>query len=264
MRGAFLVILLAYGSVVSDLVAQNAGINTTSPHPSAALHVMETGNGGLLIPSVIARPAHVDGLFFYDEVEGNLEYSNGSSWIAITPVPSGTVIMWSGSVSDIPDGWVLCDGKTYNYDGSVGLAVVTPNLKGRFIVGYSTANANYNTIGMAYGFKTRSVSIAEMPSHSHSITSDHNHGLSFTGGSHSHDFAVTNITRHKIGGYVSTTAPYAGVTYAAIVGLRFTNTVSTTLNIQPGGTGLSLGYAGSGEPRQNRPEYYTLAFIMKL
>ncbi|HET6402712.1 MAG TPA: hypothetical protein VFH95_15110 [Candidatus Kapabacteria bacterium] len=43
-------------------------------------------------------------------------------------IPIGGIIMWSGTVSNIPAGWALCDGNTYN-------GHATPNLKDRFIVG---------------------------------------------------------------------------------------------------------------------------------
>ena len=39
-------------------------------------------------------------------------------------MPRGGIIMWSGQVSDIPQGWVLCDGTKG-----------TPDLRGRFIIG---------------------------------------------------------------------------------------------------------------------------------
>lgn len=39
-------------------------------------------------------------------------------------VPKGTIVMWSGSIATIPDGWALCDGN----EGR-------PNLKDKFIIG---------------------------------------------------------------------------------------------------------------------------------
>ncbi|MFO7755495.1 MAG: hypothetical protein R6V34_05895, partial [Bacteroidales bacterium] len=38
-------------------------------------------------------------------------------------VPVGTIVMWSGAIEEIPEGWLLCDGT----EG-------TPDLRGRFIV----------------------------------------------------------------------------------------------------------------------------------
>ncbi|MGC3025847.1 hypothetical protein ACPUER_11955 [Burkholderia sp. DN3021] len=41
-----------------------------------------------------------------------------------SPVPSGAIVLWSGQISAIPQGYVLCDG-THN----------TPNLSGSFVMG---------------------------------------------------------------------------------------------------------------------------------
>lgn len=53
-------------------------------------------------------------------------------------LPAGTIIMWSGTISDIPSGFALCDGTNG-----------TPNLRNRFIVG---AGDSYN-VGATGGQK---------------------------------------------------------------------------------------------------------------
>ena len=67
-------------------------------------------------------------------------------------VPKGGIIIWSGSVNNIPTGWVLCDGNNG-----------TPNLTDRFVLG---AGNNY-TVGSTGGEATHTLTIDEMPSHSH-------------------------------------------------------------------------------------------------
>ena len=39
-------------------------------------------------------------------------------------LPTGVILLWSGSIVSIPSGWVLCDGNNG-----------TPNLQNRFLVG---------------------------------------------------------------------------------------------------------------------------------
>lgn len=51
-------------------------------------------------------------------------------------MPKGAIVMWSGATNAIPTGWALCDGKKG-----------TPNLSGRFIVGYDPTDADYKKIG---------------------------------------------------------------------------------------------------------------------
>ena len=58
-------------------------------------------------------------------VEGTISALNyGLNAEGNGPVPQGGIIMWSGSVSNIPFGWALCDGTNG-----------TPDLRGRFILG---------------------------------------------------------------------------------------------------------------------------------
>lgn len=68
-------------------------------------------------------------------------------------VPIGGIIMWSGTASDIPAGWHLCDGSNG-----------TPDLRNRFVMG---AGGSYS-VGSTGGSNTHTMTIQEMPSHSHS------------------------------------------------------------------------------------------------
>jgi len=80
-------------------------------------------------------------------------------------VPSGAIILWSGAVVDIPDGWALCDGS-----GD------TPDLRGSFVLGaggsYDPDDDGGNSIG---DLESYSLSSTNMPAHSHSISSDGSH-----------------------------------------------------------------------------------------
>lgn len=75
---------------------------------------------------------------------------SGSSYI----VPSGGIIMWSGAIADIPEGWALCDGNNG-----------TPNLLDRFVVG---AGSQYNPDNTG-GEDTHILTTSEIPSHAHGI-----------------------------------------------------------------------------------------------
>ena len=73
-------------------------------------------------------------------------------------IPSGGIIIWSGSSSAIPSGWYLCNGSNS-----------TPDLRNRFIVG---AGSTYG-VG-ATGGSADAITV----SHTHSVSdSGHNHGL---------------------------------------------------------------------------------------
>lgn len=53
-------------------------------------------------------------------------------------VPSGGIIIWTGTIANIPSGWVICDGNNG-----------TPNLLARFVEGVATAATNPGTTGGA-------------------------------------------------------------------------------------------------------------------
>lgn len=67
----------------------------------------------------------------YDNLYGIL-----GSAPSITPVPTGGIIMWSGSIGAIPAGYVICDGTNG-----------TPDLRDRFIVGAGNSYSVGNTGG---------------------------------------------------------------------------------------------------------------------
>lgn len=69
-------------------------------------------------------------------------------------VPKGSIVIWSGSVNDIPAGWVLCDGTNG-----------TPDLRDRFILG---AGRNY-AVDTTGGESEHVLTVAEMPKHTHNF-----------------------------------------------------------------------------------------------
>ena len=69
----------------------------------------------------------------------------------------GMITMWSGDEDKIPYGWKLCDGKNG-----------TPDLRGRFILGSGQGSGLTNrSTGQTGGTETHTLTIDEMPTHSH-------------------------------------------------------------------------------------------------
>jgi hypothetical protein len=86
-------------------------------------------------------------------------FTAGNAETASNGVPQGAIIMWSGSIAQIPAGWALCDGTNG-----------TPDLRSRFIVGAGTGGT-YNV-----GDKSQSLSYTINLAHTHIINStDINH-----------------------------------------------------------------------------------------
>jgi len=144
-------------------------------------------------------------------------------------VPRGVIVMWSGTIGSIPNGWHLCDGT----DG-------TPDLRDRFILGIPPGQEP----GQTGGAHSRALTVANLPTHNHpascSIAGAHTHGVEQRGG----DAGSARDFMHRLWGG---TVHYDHMTSAG----DHTHTIT-------------IGNTGSGTAFDNRPAYFTLAFIMKL
>jgi hypothetical protein len=93
-----------------------------------------------------------------------------TAFVLANGIPSGTIVLWSGSIGSIPSGWLLCDGTSG-----------TPNLRDRFVVGAGSTYAVNDTGGSAN---------ATLPSHTHTA--------SVTDPGHTHDVPI--YTNESSGG----------------------------------------------------------------
>ena len=155
--------------------------------------------------------------------------------------PLGAVEMWSGPVAGIPAPYALCDGSaldpaqypdlfavigtTFGGDGIATFRL--PDLRSRFIAGYSNADSDFNGIGKTGGAKQVALTLSQMPAHSHTRNAA---GLA------EHDMRIN--------------APGGA---GSLAGGSF----------HPA-TQVNTGSAGSGMPHENLPPFFTLAFIIKL
>jgi hypothetical protein len=139
-------------------------------------------------------------------------------------IPTGVIVMWSGSIASIPAGWFLCNG-----------ANGTPDLRDRFIVGAGSSYAVGATGGSAN---------ATLVSHSHTASS------SVTDPGHAHN-SVGNGAPNGGGAGIALTNPGNSpglATAPASTGITVSTSIST---------------AGSSATDANLPPYYALAYIMK-
>lgn len=110
----------------------------------------------------------------------------------VTGVPVGTIVGYAGDA--IPQGWLLCDGSQRSKRTFAALFAVVrgtfgetpetfalPDLRGRSIVGDGVGpGLTPRSRGQAFGVESVRLSIAEMPSHAHSIVA-HREGQGFNG-----------------------------------------------------------------------------------
>lgn len=142
-------------------------------------------------------------------------------------VESGTILMWAGTLSEIPDGWVLCDGNNG-----------TPDLTDRFIKGVPSAGTAPGGTG---GQGEWTMNTSKMPSHTHS-------GEASEAGDHSHTIWYLNQNdRDEI---VSNQGAGSGYN----VNTSNDGAHSHSITVDP---------TGNDQPVNNLPAYYELAFIQK-
>lgn len=98
-------------------------------------------------------------------------------------LPIGSIIPYSGETA--PEGYSICDGKELNRETYKELFSIIgttfgngdgtstfnlPDLKGRVSVGLDSSDTNFNTIGKTGGEKTHTLTIDEIPAHTHNLT----------------------------------------------------------------------------------------------
>ena len=81
-----------------------------------------------------------------------------TAYVATNAIPSGGIIIWSGSSASIPSGWYLCNGSNG-----------TPDLRNRFVVGAGSTYAVGNTGGSADAIVVSHTHSVTDPGHSHTI-----------------------------------------------------------------------------------------------
>lgn len=140
-------------------------------------------------------------------------------------VPSGTIVLWSGSVASIPTGWVLCNGSNS-----------TPDLRNRFVVGAGSTYAVGDTGGSA-----------------DAIVVSHTHTATVTDPGHVHKNTNTPPTT----AYVGDGANAAGVSGSGVVNGAVPMGSAVT------GITVSNSSTGSSGTNANLPPYYALCYIMK-
>ena len=153
------------------------------------------------------------------------------TFIGAGTIPVGGIIMWSGTIANIPTGWALCNGQEV-------IGQKTPDLRNRFVVGAHSGagtgtvetagpgfNADNGTLSSSYtpgnsgGETAHQLTTAELASHSHTLSGNIADGGSINVGSSGHEMR---------------------------------SETSTTSSV------------GDSKFHENRPPYYALAFIMRI
>ena len=141
--------------------ANNVGTNENSTNADQFVTFVENSSGN--------NPIRVDAGIKYNPSTNTLKATNfsgdGSLLTNITTgqlqgagiFVSGMIVLWSGAADAIPTGFVLCDGNNS-----------TPNLSGRFVVGYDASNSDYD-VNDTGGSESVTLTVNQIPAHTHNI-----------------------------------------------------------------------------------------------
>lgn len=186
---------------------------------NTAIHGIQQSNVETLLRLLQGFP-NFDIKAYIDEKLGSME---GSS------IPRGLIAMWNGT--QVPNGWALCNGQIVD-------DLQTPDLSGKFVVGWQSGNEDYNLIGNTGGQEKVTLATQEIPSHVHNFAD------AYFIESHS-DLVGANGTQW-IGNNLS--------------GSNKTDRDNSYVCLWDHDTRAT----GGGQPHENRPPYYVLAYIIKL
>jgi hypothetical protein len=146
-----------------------------------------------------------------------------TAYVANNGVPSGCIVIWSGSSGSIPSGWYLCNGSNS-----------TPDLRDRFVVGVGSTYSVGNTGGSAD---------AIVVSHTHTGTTD-------TVGNHQH--TIPSVNGGAVGGNGTPVSSNMNGNLSISGGAAGSHNHSFT-----------TGSSGASGTNANLPPYYALCYIMK-
>lgn len=186
---------------------------------NTAIHGIQQSNVETLLRLLQGFP-NFDIKAYIDEKLGSME---GSS------IPRGLIAMWNGT--QVPNGWALCNGQIVD-------DLQTPDLSGKFIIGWQSGNEDYNLIGNTGGQEKVTLATQEIPSHVHNFAD------AYFIEAHS-DLVGANGTQW-IGNNLS--------------GSHKTDRDNSYVCLWDHDTRAT----GGGQPHENRPPYYVLAYIIKL
>ncbi|MFI3272620.1 MAG: hypothetical protein R3Y11_11060 [Pseudomonadota bacterium] len=213
----------------SAITAQAWAESETAPDPndaeskSAKSWALSASSGVPIASTTYAGKVMASASFTVDQTTGEAAVPN--------IVPTGGIIMWSGSTTVIPTGWALCDGTNG-----------TPNLVDRFIVGAGSTYEVGGTGGSASvtpsgTIGSTTLTTAQLPAHNHTDGGGQPAAMCYNG----YATATSTVDTASVGA-TTKIIPYTSTT----------------------GASSSHTHTFSCSTSDNLPPYYALAYIMKL
>lgn len=185
-------------------------------------------------------------------------------------VPPGSITGYAGI--HVPGGWLMCDGAAVSRDiytdlfeaigttygcGNGSTTFNVPNLLGRTIIGFNPSDADFDVLGETGGEKRHTLTVDEMPSHTHGVN-DPGHAHEVTDPGHTHSYvnqANDQSTDNAFGTEAAADQWDIGQTTGRSV---------TGVTINTATTNISLQYTGGGQSHNVLDPYMALRYIIKV
>lgn len=193
-------------NAIRELMAQVKDLQTGSDSDSLVVGGGFTCAGAAVFSSTVALGASATATT--QSAGDNSTKVATTAYVASNAIPSGVIVIWSGSSASIPSGWYLCNGSNN-----------TPDLRDRFVVGAGSTYAVGNTGGSK-----------------DAIVVSHTHSISDPGHSHSIDMASSQNTNNQVPSQLSTSqTPRTANTNSADTGISINSTgdSGTNANLPP-------------------------------
>lgn len=186
-------------------------------------------------------------------------------------VPPGSVSAYAGI--SVPGGWLHCDGSAIDRtiyadlfaaigttfgagDGETTFNI--PNLRGRNIIGLNSSDADFDALGETGGEKRHTLTIAEMPAHTHTIT-DPGHAHNITDPGHAHSY-VNQVGDQSVNTLTTQNDAADQADYG-----QTTSTNTTGITINTALTGITGTNSTGGSQSHNVLDpYMALRYIIKV
>ena len=277
-------------SYVQNLTSSDVTVKALTAYNRSGYNTAYTASHGVDPSKGYVLNVNGRNVYTADVTNGNVVFSQGVGVTNNLTVSGGfnytpPGVIWQWAAASAPVGFLICDGSAISRTGYAALYAIIgtaygigdgsstfniPNLQSRVAVGRNTGNGSFASLGQAGGEAAHTLSLNEMPSHSHAVSDPgHNHGLNDP--EHGHELYQplnTCPTGQQANSHLSPSSEgpmnYPGSKLNGGGQPWIVGTNSTGISLNAAQTGLSISSTGAGQAHNILQPYLVLNYIIKV